>query len=278
MMASDFIIDVTEADFEYEVLAFSQQVPVVVDFWAEWCGPCKTLGPMLERIAREAHGAFRLAKVNVDGSPNLALRYGIHSIPAVKAFRSGVMVAEFAGVQPEARIRDFLRSIAPSQIDLMLEKGHSMLNLQQPSQAEQAFREALAEVPENTSALLGLAKSRMLQGDSKESYAILRSFPPSREFSSAQLLLPLCEVMQDVRAGRLHHEDNPLDPAFERAIWLIVNGKFEAAMDGLLDILREDKNFRSGKARAVMVALLETLGEASPVTRQYRSELASVLF
>ena len=104
MMTSDFIVNVSEADFEYEVLAFSQQVPVVVDFWAEWCGPCRTLGPMLESMAQEAQGSFRLAKVNVDENPNLALRYGIHSIPAVKAFRHGTMVAEFAGVQPEPRL------------------------------------------------------------------------------------------------------------------------------------------------------------------------------
>jgi len=226
----------------------------------------------------EANGAFRLAKVNVDESPNLALRYGIHSIPAVKAFRNSTIVAEFVGVQPEARIRDFLRSIAPSQIDLMLEKGQSMLGLQQPAEAEQAFREALSEIPENTTALLGLAKSRILQGDSTESIAILRSIPPSREFSSAKMMLPLCEVMQDIKSGRLKLDEHPLDPAFERAIWLIVNGKFEAAMDGLLDILREDKSYRSGIAKAVMLALLEALGEASPITRQYRSELTSILF
>ncbi len=278
MMASDFIIDVSEADFEYEVLAYSQQVPVVVDFWAEWCGPCKTIGPMLERIARESQGAFRLAKVDVDQNQNLALRYGIHSIPAVKAFRNGNMVAEFAGVQPEARLREFLRSIAPSQIDLILEKGRSMLSLQQPKEAEQAFREALSDSPENTAALLGLVKSLILQGNSKESYDILRSFRTSREFSSAQIMLPLCKAMQDVQAGIQYPEENPLDPAFERAVRLVVRGNFEAAMDGLLDILREDKYYRSGKAREIMIALLEVLGEGSQITRQYRSELTSVLF
>lgn len=277
-MASDYIINVSEPDFEYEVLAFSQQVPVVVDFWAEWCAPCKMLGPMLEKMAQEAQGSFRLAKVDVDENPNLALRYGIHSIPAVKAFRNGTMVAEFAGVQPEPRLREFLRSIAPSRIDLMLEKGESMLNLQQPVQAERAFRHALAASPEHTAASLGLAKSLILQGKSKESVVLLHSLPTSREFSSAQTLLPLCEAMQDVQDGKLLMEDTPLNAAFERAIWLIVRGNLEAAMDGLLDILRVDKHFQDGKARTLMVALLELLGERNPITREYRSELASVLF
>ena len=108
MMASGYIITVTEADFEYEVVAFSQQLPVVVDFWAEWCVPCKTLGPLLEKLADEAQGSFRLAKVDVDSSPNLALRYGVRSIPNVKAFRDGQVVAEFVGAQPEPRLREFV--------------------------------------------------------------------------------------------------------------------------------------------------------------------------
>ncbi len=117
MMASDFIVDVSEADFDFEVLAYSQQAPVVVDFWAEWCAPCRVLGPILERIAQEANGNFRLARVNVDDNPNLALRFLVRSIPAVKAFKGGKMVAEFVGAQPEPKVREFLRALIPSQDD-----------------------------------------------------------------------------------------------------------------------------------------------------------------
>ncbi len=277
MMASDFIINVSEADFEYEVLAYSQQAPVVVDFWAEWCAPCRTLGPLLERLAQEGQGSFRLAKVNVDDNPNLALRYGVHGIPAVKAFRDGKMVAEFTGVQPEPRLREFLRALAPSKSDLALEKGHSLLAMRQSLQAETAFRAVIKEFPENPVAQLGLAKSLLLQGESQESSQILSRFPASREYAAAQTLLPLSLALSDLDQDRLK-DDDPLDPAFNQALRLVKRGNIEAAMDGLLDILRENKHYADGRARLTLVALLELFGENNPVTRQYRAELASVLF
>jgi len=277
MMASDFIINVSEADFEYEVLAYSQQAPVVVDFWAEWCAPCRTLGPLLERLAQEGQGSFRLAKVNVDDNPNLALRYGVHGIPAVKAFRDGKMVAEFTGVQPEPRLREFLRALAPSKSDLALEKGHSLLAMRQSLQAETAFRAVIKEFPENPVAQLGLAKSLLLQGESQESSQILSRFPASREYTAAQTLLPLSLALSDLDQNHLK-DDDPLDPAFNQALRLVKRGNIEAAMDGLLDILRENKHYADGRARLTLVALLELLGENNPVTRQYRAELASVLF
>ena len=277
MMASDFIINVSEADFEYEVLAYSQQAPVVVDFWAEWCAPCRTLGPLLERLAQEGQGSFRLAKVNVDDNPNLALRYGVHGIPAVKAFRDGKMVAEFTGVQPEPRLREFLRALAPSKSDLALEKGHSLLAMRQSLQAETAFRAVIKEFPENPVAQLGLAKSLLLQGESQESSQILSRFPASREYTAAQTLLPLSLALSDLDQKHLK-DDDPLDPAFNQALRLVKRGNIEAAMDGLLDILRENKHYADGRARLTLVALLELLGENNPITRQYRAELASVLF
>jgi putative thioredoxin len=278
MMASDYIVDVSESDFEFQVLAYSQQVPVVVDFWAEWCAPCKMLGPMLEKLAKEGQGSFRLARLNVDENPNLALRYAVHSIPAVKAFRESKMVAEFAGVQPEPRLREFLRSIAPSPSDLELEKGISLLASQQSQEAEKAFRQVLQTTPASTAALLGLTKSLLLQGKVQESHSILENFPASREYSSAQMLLPLSRALVNLEKGETFVSEEPLDPAFHNALRLERRGNIEAAMDGLLDVLREDRRYRDGEAQRVMVAILELLGESNPVARQYRVELASILF
>jgi len=278
MVTQDFIKNVSEADFEFEVIAFSLQAPVLVDFWAEWCGPCRVLGPILERLAQEGQGAFRLAKVNIDENPNLAVRYGIHGIPAVKAFRDGQMIAGFAGVQPEARLREFIRSIAPTKGDLAIEKGLFLLNSHQTKEAESAFREALQFSPQEPAALLGLSKCLILLGKIDESVQILSDFPTSKEYTSAQNLLALSKALAEEKQAQPPSNGNPLDPAYARALQLILRTNIEAAMDGLLDILREDKNYREGAARKIMIALFELLGNDHPITRAYRNEMASILF
>ena len=278
-MTSEFIIDVTEADFEYHVITYSQNVPVIVDFWAEWCGPCKTLGPMLERLAEEAKGRFRLAKVNVDQNSNLAMRYNIRSIPAVKAFREGTVIAEFVGAQPEDRIHEFIRKAAPDQSDLNLEKGFSLLDMQKPEEAETCFKDSLETSADNPRARLGLIRSLLLQGRGNEANDLLYDFPASQEYASAARLQPLAEalVLLDQEFS-INGTQNPLDAAYNNAVRLVKIGNFEAAMDGLLDTLRADKHYKDDEARLLMLAILEMLGENNPVTRQYRRELASVLF
>ena len=276
MMSYDFIIDVTEADFEYQVLAYSQQVPVVVDFWAPWCVPCRVLGPMLERFAQEGQGTFRLAKVNVDDNPKLASLYQLRSIPAVKAFRDGKLASEFVGAQPEPRIREFLRALVPSQLDLMVEKGFSQLQLQEIKPAEITFKKVLDSATENAAALLGLSRALLLQGSAAESLEILINFPPSREYSSAEKLLPLARALSHL--GEEIFSDDPLDAAYQNALRLIIHANLEAAMDGLLDILRQDKHYRNDDTRKLILSIFELIGEDNPTTRQYRGELATVLF
>ena len=282
MMASDFIVDVSEADFDFEVLAYSQQTPVVVDFWAEWCIPCKVLGPMLERFAQEANGSFRLARVNVDDNPNLALRFLVRSIPAVKAFKGGKMVAEFTGAQPEPKVREFLSALVPSQDDLTLEKAYSFLQMQQPKSAEKTFREVLAHNPDSTTAQLGLVKSLLFQGRAIECQGWLRNFPASREYASAEIVRPLADVLVSLENGNLTTSDNEYEnnlyAAYLNSLHLFQRGNIPATLDGLLDILRQDKRFREGEVRRVILGILELFGESHPLTRQYRNELASVLF
>jgi putative thioredoxin len=277
MKASDLIITVSESNFEYDVIAYSQRIPVVVDFWAPWCIPCRTQSPMLERFTEEAAGAFRLAKINIDENVNLALRYNVRSIPAVKAFRDGQVVSEFVGLQPELRLREFLGALAPSENDLIMEKAKSILLLHQWQEAEKAFRKVLETSPNNTVALLGLCKSLLGQGRVVDCQKLLRSFPASREYHSAETLRPLADaIIRAQNAGFI--EDDPLLAAYRNSLRLVEKGNLPAAMDGFLDILKQDKHYQDDELRRVAVALLEVMGDEDPLTRQYRNELATILF
>ena len=277
MMASEHIISVSEIDFEYQVIEYSKQVPVIVDFWAEWCGPCKSIGPFLEKLTDEARGAFRLAKVNVDQNPNLVLRYSVRSIPSVKAFRDGQLVAEFVGAQPESRIREFIRNLAPSEHDLVLEKALSLLNQESWEDAESSFREFLLKNPSNPTGLLGLTRSLLAQGFIEEPVKILKGFPASKEYNTAQIIVPLAKALEEHKNLPDYSED-PLEAAYINTLRLIKMGNFEAAMDGLLDILRHDKRYRDDGVRKVILGIFEILGPNNQLTRQYRNELALVLF
>ncbi|HVP20880.1 MAG TPA: thioredoxin [Anaerolineaceae bacterium] len=277
-MAAENIINVSEADFEYEVLKYSQNVPVIVDFWATWCRPCKILSPALEHIANQAEGAFRLAKVDVDENPNLAVLYNVRSIPTVKAFSNGQVVGEFVGLQPEERIREFIMKIMPpSPASLALEKANALLELERWSEAEEIFRQLLEQSPNQPGSLLGLSKVMLLQSKIDDALDILENFPASKQFNQAQLILPFAYALEDLVNDDLPDESD-LDAAFISAIRLARRGKLAQALDGLLDILRQDKNYQGGKARQVVLALLEIMGDENPLARDYRSELASVLF
>ncbi len=276
-MASEYIKEVTEADFEYEVIAYSRQTPVVVDFWAEWCRPCKTLTPLLERLAEDAQGSYRLAKVNVDDNPNLALRYSVRSIPNVKAFRDGQVVSEFLGLQPEPRVIEFLRNLAPSQLDLQLEKGQSQLESMDWKEAGSSFRQFLAKSPNHPAGLLGLLKSCLMLGAYAEARQIINEFPASQEYAHMELLRPLLDALVTEKNNPGVSED-PLEAAYRNAVRLVTRGNLAAAMDGLLDILRQDKHYHNDIAKNVLLGLFEVLGDSHGLTQQYRRELGMVLF
>jgi len=275
-MTSEYIKIVTEADFEYEVIAYSNQIPVIVDFWAEWCRPCKTLTPLLEKLAEDAQGSYRLAKVNVDENPNLAIRFNVRSIPNVKAFRDGQVASEFLGLQPESRVREFIRNLAPSQIDLLLEKGQSQLESMSWQEADSSFSQFLLKSPNNPAGLLGLLKSKLMQGFYIDARHIINEFPPSPEIAHVELLKPLYAVLNTIKTEEI--SDDPLAAAFLNTIRLIKLGNIPAAMDGLIDILKQDKHYQDDGVRRVLLSLFEVLGENQPLTQQYRRELAMVLF
>jgi putative thioredoxin len=278
MMATDNKIDVNELNFEYEVIAYSRNIPVLVDFWAEWCKPCQALSPLLEKIVDEANGGLRLAKVNIDQNPNLALQFNVRSIPTVKAFIDGQVAGEFSGILPESRLRDFIgRLTPPSPLDLDIEKGQGLLANHDWSEAESVLRKALEQRPESVSIQLGLAKALLAQDKPEEALDLLKTIPSGREYNQAQLLLPYAESLLQFKQDLLPDE-NSLDAIFRNSLRLAGQGKFPPALDGLLDILRADKRFRDGLVKQVILGILELMGEDDPQTRSFRTELATVLF
>ncbi|MBC8505543.1 MAG: tetratricopeptide repeat protein [Anaerolineales bacterium] len=276
-MASQHIVNVNESSFDYEVIEYSQSVPVLVDFWAEWSIPCKTLDPILRDLAVQGGGNFRLAKLNVDENPKVALRFNVHSLPIVKAFREGGIIAEFSGLKPEDEIRRFLRHVIPSHVDLSIDKGRSMLRMERWDDAAEAFQTVLDERPDHSSALVGLAKSMLALGQTSEALEILESAPTSRESKTVEILHSLAIALEWVSEPGAD-SPSPIESTYQHALRLVDLGNFPAAMDGILAVLRQDKHYRDDEARRVILGLFEILGEENPLTRQYRNELASILF
>jgi putative thioredoxin len=278
MSESEYILEVSEAEFDQAVIERSREVPVIVDFWAEWCGPCRVLSPILEKLAEEGKGAFLLAKVNVDENPSLATEYNVRGIPAVKAFRAGMAVAEFVGAIPEPKVREFIGKVAPSEAERALNEAQSLLSIRQWAAAEAAFRRVLEDQPGNAIAALGLVKALLAQGRGCEAEELLEDFPRSDHIMTAETLKPLAHLLCQVEPAEPPIYDSDLDALFYQAGRLLARGQWEAGIDGLLETIRRDKKYGKGEPRRIMLSLFELLGEDDPRTREYRNELASALY
>jgi putative thioredoxin len=281
MSKSEWIVDVGDADFETAVLKRSETTPVVVDFWAPWCGPCRTLGPLLERLAEEHRGTFLLAKVNVDEAPAVSQAFGIQSIPAVKGFRDGMLVAEFVGAQPEPAVRQLIEKVLPSATDRLVAEAAAL----EPDAAEAALREALEAEPRHARALLTLARILGGRGDTAEALRLLeRVSPPSPLVGEAERLAAELRTRtdgagdQDALRARLAADPGDLEARLGLGRTLAALGRHEDALAELLDVVRRDPHFADDGARRAMVDLFAVLGSDHPLTDRYRNELAKALF
>jgi putative thioredoxin len=272
----ELILDVSEASFEQEVLEYSHRSPVVVEFWAEWSAASRPLTQKLQQAVRAAHGAFRLARVNVDQEKALPGRYGVRTLPAVRAFVKGILSAELSGPLVETHIQDLLRSIAPPAGSLAINRGKALLTRKAWVEALAAFNEALEQEENNPAALYGYLTCLVAEGRAAEALAMIEAFPASKEYPLAQNYLPLVQAYQDMANGADDEDD--LRAAYTAALRLARRGNFYAALDGLLELLRKNKQYLRGKARAITVALLQVLGDEDELARAYRAELATILF
>jgi len=284
---NEWTVDVSEQDFEQAVVQRSHEVPVVIDFWAPWCGPCRALGPTLEKLAEEQQGKFILAKINIDENPMLAQAFQIQSIPAVKAVRNGALAGEFLGAQPEPNVRRFIEQLMPSEAESLAQKAQRLEEAGKAQGAESLYRAALAKEANQPLALLGLARVLVQRGEENDAQTLLTRIPNTvPEHPAAQQLLAQLRLKQTgASAGdeqkyrdRLAADQNDLDARFELSQVLAAVGRFEEALTELLTIVKKDRKFRDEGARKAMLEIFEVIGARSDLAEHYRSELAKVLF
>ena len=288
--SGDLIKETDTNGFNADVIEASMQVPVIVDFWAPWCGPCKQLGPMLEKLVRQAGGRVRLVKINIDENQNLAAQLRIQSVPTVYAFLQGQAVDGFTGAQPESSLRAFVDKLtggAKAPVEEMLDVGQQALDAGDAETAASAFSSALAEDPGNPKAVAGLIRSRIALGDVAGARKQVNQLPPElvakSDVATAITAVDLAEQSRetgDITELRDRAAANPEDrqARFDLALALFGNGRAEAAIDELLQLVRLDRDWDGQAARNQLVKIFDALGPTNPLTTSSRRRLSSILF
>ena len=281
MPAAGAIHDATDATFATAVLEESSRRPVVVDFWAPWCGPCRMLGPIIERVAAEYGDDVALIKLNTDENPRTAAQYRIQGIPAVKAFRDGRVVSEFTGALPEAQVRAFFAKLAPSPAQKAARAAEELAK-RDPRAAEQRFREVLAADAGNADAIVGLAQLLLARGDRDEAERLLARAPADRRAKALRHRLFLEGFAQRHASEDIEGEAraNPRDARarYRLGVLFAARGGYEAALAELLESVRLDRSFADGAARKAALAVFDILGLEDPLTREYQRRLSTLLF
>ena len=287
--------DVGQKEFVAEVIDASKEVPVIVDFWAPWCGPCKTLGPMLEKAVAATKGKVRMVKVDIDKNQALAAQMRIQSIPAVYAFKGGRPIDGFVGALPESQIKQFVQRLAaaggPTEEDNVIEEAlgqaKDLLDAGNHAAAGNLYAQILQHDPENPQAIAGHLRCLIKAGNAGEAREILKELPP--EIAKNPEIVAVAATLEIAESGAKAGATQPLrdkvaaNPAdhqarFDLAMALFAEGQKEPAVDELLELFRRDRKWNEGAARAQLVKFFEAFGPTDPLTIAGRKRLSSLMF
>lgn len=286
MTPSPHVADVSQQTFEPLVLARSREIPVLADFWAAWCGPCKQLMPVLAKLADEYDGKFFLAKINSDTEQALATRYAIKSLPTVKLFRNGQVVEEFMGAQPEKTIRALLDRHIPRESDALVDTALLASRAGKHDEALATLQQAVKTDPGNNRAKLELARLHAYLGHAAEVETALASLSvEARESADAISLKAQLEFLHIVTHARppdallaaIAANARDSIARYELAAHLVLRQQHAAALDQLLEIVRTDRKFRDDAGRKAMVSIFNLLGGSGDLVKQYRARLSMAL-
>jgi putative thioredoxin len=288
---ADLIKETTTQAFAADVIEESRRQPVLVDFWAPWCGPCRTLTPIIEKAVRAAGGAVRLVKMNIDEHPAVAGQLGIQSIPAVIAFSNGRPVDGFVGALPEGQVKAFIERLAgpagPSDAELLVEEGTRLIAAGDVAGAAEHFAAALQSEPQSLPAIVGLARCHLARGDLNAARQTLAAVPASAAgdpaVASVRAQLDLAGQIAALGDGaslaaRIAADPRDHQARFDLALLLNAKGDRAGATDRLLEIIAKDRSWQDEKARKQLVQFFEAWGPTDEATLAGRRRLSAVLF